>query len=160
MKICKAIADELSQAGHQAQLQALDEFDGDFSQIDKLLIGASIYHGRHNPAVFAFVDKYRQQLESIPNAFFSVNLVARKPEKNTAETNPYMQQFLSKSGWQPSLCSVFGGKINYPSYNFFDRNIIRFIMWMTKGPTNKDAVIEYTDWSKVRDFAHQLARLA
>ena len=34
-------------------------------------------------------------LDSRPSAFFSVSLVARKPAKNTPETNPYVKAFLS-----------------------------------------------------------------
>jgi len=30
--------------------------------------------------------------------------------------------------------------------------MIQLIMWMTKGPTNPDAEIEYTDWKKVKYF--------
>jgi menaquinone-dependent protoporphyrinogen IX oxidase len=29
-------------------------------------------------------------------------------------------------------------------------------MWMTKGPTNTSAEIEYTDWDKVKRFGLQL----
>ena len=42
-----------------------------------------------------FVNK--EILEKKSSAFFSVNVVARKPEKNTPETNPYMQKFLKIS---------------------------------------------------------------
>jgi menaquinone-dependent protoporphyrinogen oxidase len=40
--------------------------------------------------------------------------------------------------------------------HFFDRIMIQFIMWITKGPTNTDAEIEYTNWEKVTEFGLQL----
>jgi menaquinone-dependent protoporphyrinogen oxidase len=98
-------------------------------------------------------------LESRPNGFFSVNLVARKPAKNKPETNPYVQAFLSKSPWQPHLVGVFAGDLNYPRYGAVDRNIIRFIMWLTKGPTDPKTSIEYTDWDEVRRFAEKISTL-
>ena len=51
---------------------------------------------------------------------------------------------------------VFAGKIDYPKYKFFDKYMIRFIMWMTNGPTNISESFEFTDWSKVDDFAKDL----
>ncbi|GLS84199.1 menaquinone-dependent protoporphyrinogen IX dehydrogenase [Paraferrimonas haliotis] len=159
IKICQTLVEELQGDEHSLTLQPLIDSNGDFSGYDAVVIGASIYHGKHNPAVFEFIATHKKALEQVPSAFFSVNLVARKPEKNTAETNPYVQQFLTKTEWQPNLCSVFGGKIDYQSYSFFDRNIIRFIMWLTKGPTNADACIEYTDWNSVKRFAQQIAQL-
>jgi menaquinone-dependent protoporphyrinogen oxidase len=31
--------------------------------------------------------------------------------------------------------------------------MIRFIMWMTRGPTDPTLTIEFTDWDKVDEFA-------
>ena len=89
-------------------------------------------------------------------AFFSVNVVARKSEKNTAETNPYINKFLKISKWKPDKISVFAGKVDYPSYNFFEKYIIKFIMFITKGPTDTSQSYEFTDWSKVDDFSKEL----
>ena len=51
---------------------------------------------------------------------------------------------------------MFAGKLDYSKYNFFNKNIIRFIMWITKGPTSTDTVIEFTDWNKVKQFAKNI----
>ena len=82
--------------------------------------------------------------------------MARKPEKNTPDTNPYMQKFLELSKWSPKNLSVFAGKIDYPQYKFVDKQMIRFIMWMTKGPTDINGTFEFTDWEKVESFAKEL----
>ena len=55
--------------------------------------------------------------------------------------------------------AVFAGKIDYPRYTFWDRAAIRFIMWMTKGPTDPATVVEFTDWDKVDEFASMVAEL-
>ena len=44
-------------------------------------------------------------------------------------------------------------------YDWLDRNMIRLIMWITKGPTNPDADVEFTDWSKVEQFADTVREL-
>ena len=93
------------------------------------------------------------------NAFFSVNIVARKPEKNRAETNPYVRKFLKKTPWKPDLVDVFAGKLDYPRYGFLDRLMIRFIMFITQGPTDPTAVVEFTDWQRVEDFSRKVCAL-
>ena len=40
--------------------------------------------------------------------------------------------------------------------HFFNKNIIRLIMLITKGPTRTDEVIEFTDWNKVEKFAQSI----
>ena len=95
-------------------------------------------------------------LDRKENIFFSVNVVARKPEKSKPETNPYIKKFLKTSRWKPQKIGVFAGKVDYPKYNFFDKYIIKFIMYITKGPTDTSQTYEFTDWAKVDDFARQL----
>ncbi|MEI8167384.1 MAG: flavodoxin domain-containing protein [Chloroflexales bacterium] len=57
---------------------------------------------------------------------------------------------------RPNLLGVFAGKINYPALGPLDRTFIRFIMWMTKGPTDPTGVFEFTDWSQVDAFGAQV----
>jgi menaquinone-dependent protoporphyrinogen oxidase len=68
-------------------------------------------------------------------------------------------KFFKSIDWTPTLVEVFAGKLDYKKYPFFDRIMIQFIMWMTKGPTNKDAEIEYTNWNRVDDFSVRLLGL-
>ena len=106
--------------------------------------------------MYEFVKVNREKLEKKQTAFFTVNVVARKKEKNQPDTNPYMKKFLELSGWQPNKLAVFAGRIDYPSYRFFDRLIIRFIMFITKGPTDTTQTYEFTDWKKVEKFAQEV----
>ena len=131
-------------------------FEKSLDQYSKIVIGASIRYGKHNPLVYQFVKVNRKKLEKKQTAFFTVNVVARKKEKNKPNTNPYMKKFLELSGWQPNKLAVFAGRIDYPSYRFFDRLIIRFIMFITKGPTDTSQTYEFTDWKKVEKFAKEV----
>jgi menaquinone-dependent protoporphyrinogen oxidase len=145
---------------HEVVLAVIDEQpDLDPGLFDKIVIGASIRYGKHRPAVYDFIRRNLVKIESLPNAFFSVNVVARKPEKNQPETNPYLQKFLKQISWLPQNMAVFAGKIDYPIYKFWDRQIIRLIMWMTGGPTDPEAVVEFTDWHKVDDFGRLIAQM-
>jgi menaquinone-dependent protoporphyrinogen oxidase len=119
-------------------------------------LGASIRYGKHQKSVFNFINKHKDLLETKKSAFFSVNVVARKSEKNSPNTNPYMKKFLKTSRWTPNKLGVFAGKVDYPSYKFFDKYIIRMIMWITKGPTDISQSYEFTDWKVVENFAKTL----
>lgn len=158
--ICKRLRSVIEQAGGTAELlDLIDRPTLEGREFDKIVIGASIRYGKHQPAVYEFIKTNRAALEAHPNAMFSVNAVARKPEKNTPETNPYFQKFLKQIDWQPQNLAVFAGKISYPDYGFVDKNMIRFIMWMTKGPTDPTTVNEFTDWDKVDEFGRLIAGL-
>lgn len=156
-EICNRLKLILERNNFQVKLVSInDENKINLSEFNKIVIGASIRYGKHNKLVYDFIKRNEQILESKPNAFFSVNLVARKPEKNSAETNPYLRKFLKQISWKPKNIELFAGKLDYQKYRFMDRFMIRLIMWMTKGPTNLNANIEYTDWSKVEVFGNNI----
>jgi len=154
--ICSRIGEFLSNDIPAKIISLSDATKNDVEKYDRVIIGASIRYGKHRKELFEFIETNLDELTKKDNAFFSVNVVARKSEKNTPETNPYMQKFLLKTSWVPQRLAVFAGKIDYPKYNFFDKQMIRFIMWVTKGPTNIKNTYEFTDWNKVDSFAKEL----
>ena len=160
VEICKRLATVVEAEGGDVQLANLADGPvlADF-EFDKIVIGASIRYGKHQKTVYEFIRNNRETLEAHPNALFSVNVVARKPEKNTPETNPYLQKFLRQIDWVPQNLGVFAGKIDYPSLGPVDRTMIRFILWMTKGPTDPTGTYEFTDWNKVEEFGRRIAAL-
>ncbi len=159
-RICERIKRVAEKENHKIVLaEIIDDADLDPEPFDKIVIGASIRYGKHRPAVYDFIRRNQATLERKPNAFFSVNVVARKPDKNQPESNPYLQKFLKQISWQPRQLAVFAGKIDYPIYAFWDRQIIRMIMWMTGGPTDTEATVDFTDWNKVDDFGRLIAEM-
>ena len=130
--------------------------DLDIEKYELIVLGASIRYGKYSPLVFKFVKSYKKILSKKKNAFFSVNVVARKPEKNTPDTNPYIKKFLKKTTWKPKILAVFAGKVDYPNYNFLNKMIIKFIMYITNGPTNTDQSYEFTNWADIRSFVSQI----
>ncbi|WP_299796585.1 menaquinone-dependent protoporphyrinogen IX dehydrogenase [uncultured Shewanella sp.] len=152
--ICELVQGVSEDAGDSVTLASLEEAKLlNLANFDKILIGASIRYGKHRPELYQYINRHHAVLSAKRNAFFTVNVVARKPEKNTPETNPYMKKFLELSLWKPQQLAVFAGKIDYPSYRFFDKTMIRLIMWITKGPTDTSGTYEFTDWEQVKEFA-------
>ena len=159
-KICKRLKQVIEQDSHQVTLRAIDDLrELDLPSFDKIVVGASIRYGKHQPQVYDFIDRHRQLLESKADAFFSVNIVARKAAKNSPQTNPYLLKFLRQTAWRPDALAVFAGKLDYPKYGFVDRQMIRLIMWITDGPTDPASVVEFTDWASVDDFARRVSAL-
>ena len=159
LKICNRLKHELLQNSQEVELFSIQDFDKDVTNYNRLIIGSSIRYGVHNVKIIDFINANKKQLDSIRTAFFSVNLVARKPEKSTPHTNPYVIKFFKTINWIPTMVEVFAGKLDYKKYSFFDRIMIQFIMWMTKGPTKTSIEIEYTDWDKVKEFGIKLTKL-
>ena len=155
-RICEYIGNILKQQNHEIKIEPISLELKKLSEYDAIILGASIRYGKHQKSVFNFINKHKDLLETKKSAFFSVNVVARKSEKNSPNTNPYMKKFLKTTSWKPNKLGVFAGKVDYPSYKFFDKYIIRMIMWITKGPTDISQSYEFTDWKVVENFAKTL----
>ena len=151
-EICEKIA------GHMigdSDIFSVDD-NPEIQNYEKIIIGASIRYGKYRTKLFDFIESNIEIINGKENAFFSVNVVARKTEKNTPNTNPYVQKFLNSTTWIPNKVEVFAGKIDYPKYKFLDKYAIKFIMLITKGPTDTSKRYEFTDWDKVKNFAKNI----
>jgi len=153
----KSICENISKYSTNTSVDVLPiSEDINLNQYKIIVIGASIRYGKYRKEVYEFINKNYEFLETKESAFFSVNVVARKPEKNSPATNPYLIKFLNNVKWKPKKLAVFAGKIEYPKYKLIDKYAIKFIMWITKGPTDTSQSYEFTDWEKVEAFARDL----
>lgn len=158
-QICERIQAHLTARGLRADVAPLVDHAVEPAAYDAIVLGASIKHGKHHPSVLDFIRANRTLLESRPSALFSVNLVARKPGRNTPETNPYLKRLLAQSPWQPSLKAVFAGELDYARYGTFDKHMMRLVMWINRGPTDFASKVQFTDWSAVDRFAGEVGEL-
>jgi len=156
-KICEAIRENFNNKEFIEILPLEEAFHLNINNYDQIILGASIRYGNYKSNLFKFIKYNIKILETKKNAFFSVNVVARKNEKNTPDTNPYIKKFLRKTNWRPKKIEVFAGKVDYPNYNFFNKLMIRLIMFITKGPTDISHSYEFTDWAKVKKFSKELS---
>ena len=159
LTISKTIANYLKTNSNILVTPLINCKKDDLKNNDVIIIGASIRYGKHNPKVKEFIDNNLEILNDKHNAFFTVNVVARKSTKNTPQTNPYLIKFLNSIFWKPDIVDVFAGRLDYPSLNFWDRQIIRLIMYITKGPTDLKKTYEFTDWKRVEKFALKIFNL-
>ena len=161
-RIARRICESIAAAGGKAEMMDINEasHEGvDWGRYDVVAVGAPVLYGTYHKSVFRFIEAHRSALESKPNSFFNVSVVARTPEKATVEGNRYMQKFLELSPWRPGDLKVIAGKVDYPSWPWYDTIAIQMIMKMTKGPTDRRAVIDYTNWDDVRAYGEHLLTL-
>ncbi len=124
-----------------------------------IVLVAAVRYGKHLPEADRFLATYRSLAAPPPLAFASVNLTARKPGKTSATGNAYLRKTIERHRLAPVLATAFAGRLDYRLYGWRDRQIIRFIMLLTGGPTDPATSIEYTSWSAVDAFAGQIAAL-
>ncbi|HUG99330.1 MAG TPA: menaquinone-dependent protoporphyrinogen IX dehydrogenase [Gammaproteobacteria bacterium] len=162
-RIARRICASIAAAGSRGDMMDITEagHEGvDWARYDVLVLGAPVYYGTCDKSVFEFITANKSIFESAPNSFFNVSVVARTPEKATVEGNRYMQKFLELSPWKPGDLKVIAGKVDYPSWGWLDTLMIQMIMKFTKGPTDRTAVIDYTDWDDVDAYGRHLLTLA
>ena len=152
LKICETLNEE-----KESLILNIDRINSvNLDNFDQIIIGASVKYGDHNKKIYNFVKNNKILLKRKKTVFFSVNATARKSEKNTPNTNPYIIKFLKKTYWKPDHIGVFAGKIDFPNYNFLEKYIIKFIMWITNGPTDTTKTYEFTDWDAVKKFSREI----
>jgi menaquinone-dependent protoporphyrinogen oxidase len=131
----------------------------DLAAASVIVLVAAVRYGKHLPEADRFLATYRSLASPPPLALASVNLTARKPAKTTAAGNAYLRKIIARHRLAPALAVAFAGRLDYRRYSWLDRQIIRFIMLLTRGPTDPDTDVEYTSWPAVDEFAAHIAEL-
>ena len=156
--ICNYIYKKLKGRKKVSIISVEDSANYDLSDFEEIVIGASVRYGYHRKNVYKFIQQNIEKLEKVKTAFFSLNLTARKPEKSTPETNPYVIKFLKKVKWEPTIKEVFAGRLDYPSLDKLNKLAILFIMFITNGPKDTSKIYELTDWKKVDNLIKSISK--
>ena len=157
--ICEYISEKLNKEKIISVSPIEESGQYQLSEFKEIVIGASVRYGYHRKNVYEFIQENRETLEKKKTAFFSLNLTARKPEKNSPETNPYIIKFLKKVQWEPTIKGVFAGRLDYPSLDCVNKLAILFIMAITNGPKDISQVYELTDWEKVDELIGSISKM-
>nr|WP_321455992.1 menaquinone-dependent protoporphyrinogen IX dehydrogenase [uncultured Cohaesibacter sp.] len=161
-KIARTLSDHLVEKGHSLRLFDLDETEPsalDVETADLNIVLAAIRYGHHLKPAERFLKIFAGALGAKPLVMLSVNLTARKPHKRTIDNSIYLQKWLKLHPLNPVIVRAIAGKLDYPSYGFFDRFMIQLIMRITKGPTDPGETIEFTDWDQVRELSEEISGL-
>jgi menaquinone-dependent protoporphyrinogen oxidase len=161
-RIAEHIFDRLAESETLVSLQGLamtPPAPADLAAASVIVLVAAVRYGKHLPEADRFLAVYRSLTSPPALALASVNLSARKPAKTTATGNAYLRKVIARHRLAPAVAVAFAGRLDYRRYTWWDRQIIRFIMLLTGGPTDPNTCIEYTSWPAVDEFAAHVAEL-
>jgi menaquinone-dependent protoporphyrinogen oxidase len=124
-----------------------------------VVVVAAVRYGRPLPEADQFLASYGALRDPPPLVLLSVNLTARKPGKDTVEGNVYLRKSIARHRLVPTLALAIAGRLDYSRYGWLDRQLIRFIMKLTGGPTDPTTCVDFTPWDVVDDVALRIAAL-
>lgn len=158
-RIANRLAKQLRQSNRQVVLHNIVNTQG-LPSSDYYIIGAPIMYGNAWAPMRKWLAGHSAQLEQKVLGVFNVNLTARKPAKRDLDSNPYLAKLLALLPGDVPHKQVFAGALDYPSYPWYDRLMIKLIMHITGGPKRCGHRIDYTYWPDVDQFAEQIASSA
>jgi menaquinone-dependent protoporphyrinogen oxidase len=124
-----------------------------------VVVVAAVRYGAPLPEAEQFLASYRTLAEPPDLVLLSVNLTARKQGKDTVEGNAYLRKSIARHRLAPVFALAIAGRLDYSRYGWWDRQLIRFIMKLTGGPTDPKTCIDYTPWDVVDDVALRISEL-
>jgi len=159
-KIAETIRQVLADRGIESDFEPLTRQTApDPARHGAFAMVTSVRYGHFDKNSARIVAENRAWIDSVPTLLVTVSLTARTPAKRDPAVHLYTKKFLAATQWAPTQIEVMPGLLDYPSYNFVDRTMIRLIMRMTGGVTDPKAVVEYTDWDEVRAAGGRFADL-
>lgn len=127
---------------------------------DAVLIGGSVQFNSHQRFLRDFVRAHRDTLNAMPSAFFSVSGAgAGRTEADSTRARGYVGEFLSDTGWRPTLSAAIGGAMMYRRYNPLLRWVMKRIAARTGAPTDTSRNHSFTDWTQLGNFAAAFASI-
>ena len=115
------------------------------------IIAASVHQQYHQESVTDFVIAHHKLLNAKPSAFISVSLSAVL-EGERAEAQRYVDHFVSVTGWYPRMTLLLGGALRFTEYDYFQEQIVKFIVMKDGGAKSGQSDREFTDWKTLANF--------
>jgi menaquinone-dependent protoporphyrinogen oxidase len=150
-KIAEWTATHIREHAHQAELRDSAALAPvlDLETYDAFIIAASVHQEYHQEAITNFVIAHREVLDAKPSAFISVSLSAVLEEP---EAQKYVDSFVSVTRWRPRMTLLLGGALRFTEYDYFQEQIVKFIVMKRGGGSSTVRDREFTDWNVLAGF--------
>jgi menaquinone-dependent protoporphyrinogen oxidase len=153
-KIAEWAAKYVHDRGHAVELyDSADDLEShlDLNAFQAFVIAASVHQEQHQKVIKNFATAHREVLNIRPSAFISVSLSAVL-EDTRPEAQNYVDRFISLTGWQPHITLLLGGALRFTEYDYFQEQIVKFIV-MKGGVVSRAGIDrEFTDWNALAGF--------
>ncbi len=158
-KIGEWAAKHVRDRGHVVELYDSAESHLDLDAFEAFVIAASVHQEQHQKAIKNFATAHRELLNKRPSAFISVSLSAVL-EDTRAEAQSYVDRFISLTGWQPAMTLLLGGALRFTEYDYFQEQIVKFIVMKRGVASAAGSDREFTDWNVLASFLDAFLQLA
>lgn len=153
-KVAEHIADRLHALDIDVDLR--DATEGvsavDFAAVDAVILAASLYDGRYQPATTACARAFCRDLNARHTAFLSVSLAAASADPDDAASlDAAVRRFLSEVGWGPNIVEHVMGSLKWSEADYF-RQCVAKALARNGVRQGANQVCELTDWLALTRF--------
>lgn len=158
-KIAEWTATRIRERRHEAELRDSAALVSDLGtdKYDAFIIAASVHQEYHQETITNFVIAHLKMLEKKPSAFISVSLSAVLKEGDAHE---YVDRFISVTGWRPRMTLLLGGALRFTEYDYFQEQVVKFIVLKRGEAAGTDRDREFTDWNVLASFVDSFLETA
>ncbi len=152
-KICEWTAKYIRDRGHMVELHDSSDptFHGHLDVFQAFVIAASVHQEQHQKAIKNFATAHSELLNIRPSAFISVSLSAVL-EETRSEAQSYVDRLISLTGWRPHMTLLLGGALRFTEYDFFQEQVVKFIVMKRGLGSATESDCEFTDWNALAGF--------
>jgi len=152
-KIAEWTATHVRERGHQVELRdsAGLASGSDLETFHAFIIAASVHQECYQDTITNFATAHHKLLNTKPSAFISVSLSAVL-EEGGREAQKYVDGFVSVTGWLPSMTLLLGGALRFTEYDYFQEQIVKFVVMKRGGAARTARDREFTDWNALTGF--------
>lgn len=152
-KVAEQVAKHAEAAGHAVAIYNMgsDAKVPRIASFDVVIAAASVHQGHHQDSALTFIAAQAGELNLKKSAFISVSLSAAMAD-GKAEAQAYVDRFLDATGWKPHMCLLAAGAIRLSSYDYFERQVMKYIVMQKGVARDMDVDYECTDWPELEAF--------
>lgn len=147
-KVVDYVREKVQDAGREAVvLNTADTASGpSFEGISGVILAAPVHERRHPPAFEAFIADHLDQLQARPTLILSVSLNAAF-EDGRAEAQDYLTEMEMRTRFKPTAEVLVAGAVRSAgSYDFFQRQVLKYVVLREHDYDPADGPREFTDW--------------
>lgn len=152
-KIAERVAAQVVAAGQSATTYDMgsEQKPPSVAAYDAVIVAASVHQGFHQESATNFVAAQRDNLKTRQSAFISVSLSAAMADGKD-EAQSYVDRFSEATGWKPNACLLAAGAVRLSSYDYFERQVMKYIIAQKGIAHDLDVDYECTDWPQLAAF--------
>jgi len=71
-----------------------------------------------------------------------------------------VDRLITMTGWKPRMTLLLGGALRFSEYDYFQEQIVKFIVMKRSAAASKERDREFTDWNALASFVDRFLEAA